>query len=58
MKSDLPKCFSARERLFIVKNMVKDFKEIFTAMEELIGYNLNVNISGDERKCFLVCSKP
>ena len=46
MKSDLPLCFSPRERLFIVKNMVKDFKEIFTAMEELLGVNYNVNISG------------
>jgi len=45
MKSDLPQCFSSRERLFIVKNMVKDFKEIFTAMEELLGLNYNVNIS-------------
>jgi len=25
--------------------MVKDFKEIFTAMEELLGLNYNVNIS-------------
>ena len=47
MKTDLPKCFSPRERLFLVKSMVKDFKEIFTAMEELMGYQFNINVSGD-----------
>ena len=46
MKTDLPKCFSPRERLFLVKSMVKDFKEIFTAMEELMGYQFNINVSG------------
>ena len=46
MKSDLPSCLSHRERLFIVNTMVKDFKEIFTAMEELIGYQYNINVSG------------
>ena len=46
MKSDLPACLSHRERLFIVNTMVKDFKEIFTAMEELIGYQYNINVSG------------
>ena len=47
MKTDLPECFSPRERLFLVKSMVKDFKEIFTAMEELMGYQFNINVSGD-----------
>ena len=47
MKTDLPECFSPRERLFIVKSMVKDFKEIFTAMEDLVGYQFNINVSGD-----------
>ena len=46
MKTELPKCFSPRERLFLVKSMVKDFKEIFTAMEELMGYQFNINVSG------------
>ena len=46
MKSDLPSCLSHRERLFIVNTMVKDFKEIFAAMEELIGYQYNINVSG------------
>merc|ERR1711971_677074 len=45
MKTELPKCFSPRERLFLVKSMVKDFKEIFTAMEELMGYQFNINVS-------------
>ena len=46
MKTDIPACFSHRERLFIVESMVKDFKEIFTAMEELIGYQLNIDVKG------------
>ncbi len=57
MKTDLPKCFSPRERLFLVKSMVKDFKEIFTAMEELMGYQFNINVSGDMQRShqFPVC---
>ena len=60
MKTDLPKCFSPRERLFLVKSMVKDFKEIFTAMEELMGYQFNINVSGDMQRSlisflFVVC---
>jgi len=45
MKTDIPVCFSQRERMFIVEKMVGDFKEIFSAMEELMGYQLNINIS-------------
>merc|ERR1712111_276833 len=48
MKSDLPACLSHRERLFIVNTMVKDFKEIFTAMEELIGYQYTYSMFGDQ----------
>ena len=56
MKTDLPECFSPRERLFLVKSMVKDFKEIFTAMEELMGYQFNINVSGDMHSHqFLIC---
>ena len=58
MKTELPKCFSPRERLFLVKSMVKDFKEIFTAMEELMGYQFNINVSGDMHSIsflFVVC---
>ena len=53
MKTDIPVCFSQRERMFIVEKMVGDFKEIFSAMEELMGYQLNINISGlFENICF------
>ena len=38
--------FSERERLFIVENMVEDFREIFIAMEELMGYKFNIDVSG------------
>ena len=55
MKTELPKCFSRRERLFLVKSMVKDFKEIFTAMEELMGYQFNINVSGDSHQLFVDC---
>ena len=33
MKTDLPACFSSRERNFIKENMVDDFKDIFTVVE-------------------------
>ena len=57
MKTDIPVCFSQRERMFIVEKMVGDFKEIFSAMEELMGYQLNINISGlFENICFLMAS--
>ena len=46
LASDLPACYSERERHFIVENMLTDFKEIFTAMEELMGYKLNIDVSG------------
>ena len=46
LTNDLPSCFSERERLFIVDNMVQDFREIFIAMEELMGYKLNIDVSG------------
>ena len=46
LTNDLPSCFSERERLFIVENMVQDFREIFVAMEELMGYKLNIDVSG------------
>ena len=48
LASELPACYSQRERLFILENIVTDFKEIFTAMEELLGLNYNVNISGEQ----------
>ena len=46
--------------MFLVKSMVKDFKEIFTAMEELMGYQFNINVSGDMQRSlisflFVVC---
>ena len=37
METKLPACFSEREIAFIKKNMAEDFKEIFTAMEDLLG---------------------
>lgn len=62
LASDLPVCYSERERLFIVEKMITDFKEIFTAMagskyieskvlmimfqEELMGYRFNIDVSG------------
>ena len=46
LASELPACYSQRERLFIVENIVTDFKEIFTAMEQLMGYRLNIDVSG------------
>ena len=46
LSNDLPSCFSERERLFIVENMVQDFREIFLAMEELMGFKLNIDVSG------------
>ena len=46
LTNDLPSCFSERERLFILDNMVQDFREIFIAMEELMGYKLNIDVSG------------
>ena len=51
MKTEIPKCFSVREKLFIVQSMVKDFKEIFTAMEELMGYRFNIDVSGGSENC-------
>ena len=61
MKTDLPACFSSRERNFIKENMVDDFKDIFTVVEvnstagqsltdclvlqELLGIQLNFSAS-------------
>ena len=45
LKTELPHCFSEREIDFIKKNMAEDFKEIFTAMEELLGSNVHFSVS-------------
>merc|ERR1739838_209607 len=45
LKTELPQCFSEREIDFIKKNMAEDFKEIFTAMEEMLGSNVQFSVS-------------
>jgi len=45
LRTELPECFSGREIDFIKKNMAEDFKEIFTAMEELLGNSVQFSVS-------------
>ena len=44
LSNDLPSCFSERERLFIVENMVQDFREIFIAI--VVGVTLTLLLLG------------
>lgn len=43
LKKPLPRCFTARESNYIKSSVAEEFKEVFTAMEELLGPSFQIS---------------